>query len=98
MARIVHPTERLEELNRLIALQSDYEKVTRNIVASMRSIAELNGSQNDTLGYVQKFEDMTRQSKQVLEELTLNIQTLIEKDRLDNMQVLYASPRDRFLN
>ena len=97
MARIVHPIERLEEVNRLIALQSDYKKVTRNIVASMRSIAELNGSQNDTLGYVQKFEDMTRQSKQVLEELTLNIQALIEHERQLKMEELYASPRDRFL-
>ena len=100
MAKEVVSIEVLEgKASGLRELQSEYEEITRRIIAFINSTDELPGGQDDInkhIRHIHEFENMTQRSKRVLEGLTLDIQASIEFVRQLNMECVYASPRDIF--
>ena len=99
MAKVVISIEGIAgKMDRLKTLQSEYDEITRRIIAMFHDTAELNIDQDELPGSIQEFEKMTFRSKQILEKLALTLNAVMEFERQLNMEIVYAPPRDSSFN
>ena len=77
--------------DRLKILQSEYDKITAEIISLINSMDELRSGQDFGFGFI---ENKTRESSNVLDKLILDMDAFLEVHNIMNQDTVYSSPRD----
>ena len=84
----------LDELSRL---QTLYTETSQEIGRCMHGMLEMLSNQSYLGGLLSRFMKESEQSHLLLEDVVREIQAIIARHEILNMEAVYASPRDRTL-